>query len=150
MTLTNGIFAPEQSAVSIAGVTDGTSNTISHVEGLCGSTVKYNLPWRQYISGVLGTVPCCLLLNDARTNLPAVMGLAQKCMSLIQSGQSRDEQRPRTPLADRLPGTELDQHHPHAEFHAVPVLRLPMGLQDAGCGSTSVTFTCPAVTTRAA
>jgi prepilin-type N-terminal cleavage/methylation domain-containing protein/prepilin-type processing-associated H-X9-DG protein len=86
-TLTNGIFAPEQSSVSIAAVTDGTSNSISHVEGLCGSTIKYNTPWRQYISGVLGTVPCCLLLNDARTNLPAVMGLAQKCMSLIQAGQ---------------------------------------------------------------
>jgi prepilin-type N-terminal cleavage/methylation domain-containing protein/prepilin-type processing-associated H-X9-DG protein len=84
---TNGIFAPENSSVSIAAVTDGTSNSISHVEGLTGSTVKYNAPWRQYISGVLGSVPCCLLLNDARTNLPAVMTVAQKCMSMIQAGQ---------------------------------------------------------------
>jgi prepilin-type N-terminal cleavage/methylation domain-containing protein/prepilin-type processing-associated H-X9-DG protein len=86
-TQTNGLFAPEQTSVDIAGVTDGTSNTIMHVEGLVGSTNKYNLPWRQYVSGVLGTVPCCLLLYDARTNLPAVMGLAQKCMTMIQSGQ---------------------------------------------------------------
>jgi len=86
-TQTNGIFAPEQTSVDIAAVTDGTSNTIMFVEGLVGSTNKYNLPWRQYISGVLGTVPCCLLLNDARTNLPAVMAVAQKCMSMIQAGQ---------------------------------------------------------------
>ncbi len=84
---TNGIFCPENSSVSIAAVTDGTSNTISHVEGLTGSTNKYNIPWRQYISGVLGNVPSCLLLDDARTNLPAVMAVGQKCMALIQAGQ---------------------------------------------------------------
>ncbi len=84
---TNGIFCPENSSVSIAAVTDGTSNTISHVEGLTGSTNKYTIPWRQYISGVLGNVPNCLLLDDARTNLPAVMAVAQKCMAMIQAGQ---------------------------------------------------------------
>jgi len=87
-TQTNGIFAPEQTSVAIAGVTDGTSQTIMFVEGLAGTYTKYNIPWRQYISGVLGgNVPCCLLLNDARTNLPAVMALAQTCMSKIQAGQ---------------------------------------------------------------
>jgi prepilin-type N-terminal cleavage/methylation domain-containing protein/prepilin-type processing-associated H-X9-DG protein len=85
---TNGIFAPENTSYPISSVTDGTSNTISHVEGLVGCFNNLTIPWRQYISGVLGTVPCCLLLYDARTNLPAVMAVGQKCQQLIQSGQA--------------------------------------------------------------
>ena len=85
---TNGIFAPEKTAIPIANVTDGTSNTIAFVEGLVGCFNTLRTPWRQYISGVLGTVPCCLLLYDARTNLPAVMGVGQKCMQMIQAGQA--------------------------------------------------------------
>jgi prepilin-type N-terminal cleavage/methylation domain-containing protein/prepilin-type processing-associated H-X9-DG protein len=85
---TNGIFAPEQTAYDIASVTDGTSNTISHVEGLVGCFNNLTIPWRQYISGVLGSVPCNLLLYDARTNLPAVMAVGQQCMQMIQSGQA--------------------------------------------------------------
>lgn len=86
-TQTNGIFAPEQTAYSIAGVTDGTSSTISHVEALAGTVNKYNIPWRSYVSGVLGSVPCSLLLSDARANLPAVMQVANQCVQMIQSGQ---------------------------------------------------------------
>jgi prepilin-type N-terminal cleavage/methylation domain-containing protein/prepilin-type processing-associated H-X9-DG protein len=85
-TQTNGIFAPEQTAYSIAAVTDGTSNTICFVEALTGNPTNYTAPWRSYVSGVLGTVPCTLLLNDARQNLPAVMQVAQQCVQLIQSG----------------------------------------------------------------
>jgi prepilin-type N-terminal cleavage/methylation domain-containing protein/prepilin-type processing-associated H-X9-DG protein len=83
---TNGIFAPENNAYSIAAVTDGTSNTIMFIEALTGSTVNYKAPWRAYVSGVLGTVPCTMLLNDARMNLPAVMQVAQQCVQMIQSG----------------------------------------------------------------
>jgi len=86
-TQTNGIFAPENTAYSIAAVTDGTSNTISHVEGLTGSTTNYTEKWRAYVSGVLGTVPCNLLLNDARSNLPAVMQVANQCVQMVQNGQ---------------------------------------------------------------
>ncbi len=82
---TNGIFAPENTAYSIAAVTDGTSNTISHVEALTGSTVNYKAPWRAYVSGVLGNA-CSMLFNDARQNLPAVMQVAQQCVQMIQSG----------------------------------------------------------------
>jgi len=85
---TNGIFAPEQVSYSIASVTDGTSNTISHTEGIVGCFSVLTIPYRQYVSGVLGTVPCCLLLYDARSNLPAVMGVGQKCQQMIQSGQA--------------------------------------------------------------
>jgi len=80
---TNGIFAPENTAYSIAAVTDGTSNTISHVEGLVGSFSKYNAKWRAYVSGTGGN----LILNDARQNLQGVMQLAQQCVQMIQSGQ---------------------------------------------------------------
>ncbi len=83
---TNGIFAPENTSYSIAAVTDGTSNTICHVEALTGSSANYKAPWRSYVSGVLGTVPCSLLLNDARLNLPAVMAVANQCVQMIQSG----------------------------------------------------------------
>jgi prepilin-type N-terminal cleavage/methylation domain-containing protein/prepilin-type processing-associated H-X9-DG protein len=83
---TNGIFAPEQVSYSIASVMDGTSNTISHTEGIVGCFNNKTIPWRQYISGV--GYPCCLIMYDARQNLPGVMGLAQKCISLIQSGQA--------------------------------------------------------------
>lgn len=81
-TQTNGIFAPEQTAVSIAGVTDGTSNTISHVEALTGTISNPSEKWRTYVSGT-GNV---ILLDDARMNLPAVMANAQQCVQLIQSG----------------------------------------------------------------
>jgi prepilin-type N-terminal cleavage/methylation domain-containing protein/prepilin-type processing-associated H-X9-DG protein len=84
---TNGIFAPENVAYPIASVTDGTSNTISHVEGLVGDYTKYNAPWRQYISGVYGNVPNGLIVYDARSNLQPIMAAAQLCMSMIQAGQ---------------------------------------------------------------
>jgi prepilin-type N-terminal cleavage/methylation domain-containing protein/prepilin-type processing-associated H-X9-DG protein len=79
---TNGIFCPENTAYSIAAVTDGTSNTIAFVEGLTGSTNKYNEKWRSYVSGT-GNV---LTLDDARMNLTAVMANAAQCVQLIQSG----------------------------------------------------------------
>ncbi len=85
---TNGVFAPENTSYGIRDITDGTSNTICFVEGLVGCFNNRTLPWRQYISGVLGTVPCSLLLYDARSNLPAVMSVAQQCMTMIQSGQA--------------------------------------------------------------
>jgi prepilin-type N-terminal cleavage/methylation domain-containing protein/prepilin-type processing-associated H-X9-DG protein len=83
---TNGIFAPENSAYDIATVTDGTSNTIAFVEGLVGCFTLKSGNWRQYISGVLGTVPCSLLVYDARSNLPAVMAVGNTCMQQIQAG----------------------------------------------------------------
>ncbi len=85
---TNGVFAPENISYSIAQIPDGTSNTIAFVEGIVGCFNNRTIPWRQYISGVLGSVPCSLLLYDARTNLQAVMAVGQQCMSMIQSGQA--------------------------------------------------------------
>ncbi len=83
---TNGIFAPENSAYSIATVTDGTSNTISHVEGLVGCFTLKSGPWRQYISGINPPNLCSLLVYDARTILPAVMAVGQTCMQQIAAG----------------------------------------------------------------
>ncbi len=74
---TNGIFAPENTAYSIAAVTDGTSNTICHVEALTGTIGNSREPWRTYVSGT-GNV---LLLDDARTNLQAVMANASSASS---------------------------------------------------------------------
>ncbi len=84
---TNGIFAPEQTAYSIATVTDGTSNTIAYVEALTGQFGTSTTKWRTYVSGVLGSVPNTLLLNDARQNLPGVMQVAQQCVQMVQSGK---------------------------------------------------------------
>ena len=70
-TQTNGIFAPEQTSVDIAAVTDGTSNTIMHVEGLVGSSTKYNLPWRQYISRVCSALIPSLLDLERCPDQPA-------------------------------------------------------------------------------
>jgi len=87
-TDTNGIFAPENTVYGIRDVTDGTSNTIAFVEGLVGCFNNRYIPYREYISGVLGTVPCSLLLYDARTNLPAVMAVGQQCQQMINAGQA--------------------------------------------------------------
>ena len=62
------IFAPENTSYPIQSVTDGTSNTISHVEGLVGCFNNLTIPWRQYISGV--SVPsraACSCTTPART-----------------------------------------------------------------------------------
>ena len=128
-TQTNGIFAPEQTAYSIAAVTDGTSNTICHVEGLAGSVNNYKTPWRSYVSGVLGTVPCSLLLNDARMNLPAVMAVANQCVQMINSGNYGTNNDRGLPLADRLAGVKPDYHHHPAELVEFSHRRLPVGLQ---------------------
>ena len=82
---TNGVFAPQQVSYGIRDILDGTSNTISHVEALTGDTGVRNKKWRQYISGVLGSVPGSLLIRDARTNLQAVMNVGNTCVKNIQT-----------------------------------------------------------------
>ena len=123
-TDTNGIFAPEQNAYPIAAVTDGTSNTIAFVEGLVGDFNQLRTPWRQYVSGVPGSGG--IQLYDARQNLPGIMALAQQCMLAIQTNPGSNNDRGyRWQTGSR---DEPDQHHPHAEFAAVPILGLPVGL----------------------
>ncbi len=90
---TNGIFPIENSAYSIATVTDGTSNTIAFVEGLVGDFNVLNTPWRQYVSGVPGSVPNNMLLYDARTSLAAVFQFAQNCVTAVQTTPGSNNDR---------------------------------------------------------
>ena len=91
---TNGIFAPENNAYPIASVEDGTSNTIAFVEGLVGDFNNLRIPWRQYVSGVPGgTPPPADVINDARNNLPAIMQLAQNCVSAIATNPGSNNDR---------------------------------------------------------
>ncbi|MDG3002349.1 DUF1559 domain-containing protein [Paludisphaera mucosa] len=80
---TNGTFAPEQTAYSVADITDGTSNTISHTEALVGDYNNTRTKWRQYVSGVPGSVPGNMIVRDARTIMPQVVQYAQNCMQAI-------------------------------------------------------------------
>jgi prepilin-type N-terminal cleavage/methylation domain-containing protein/prepilin-type processing-associated H-X9-DG protein len=81
---TNGVFAPENTAYSIADITDGTSNTICHVEALVGDYNSLRGKWRQYVSGVPGgTVDGTMFVRDARTIMPKVVQYAQACMQAI-------------------------------------------------------------------
>ncbi|AMV38124.1 DUF1559 domain-containing protein [Planctomyces sp. SH-PL62] len=82
-TNTNGAFAPRQRAYSVADITDGTSNTISHTEALVGDYNNTRRKWRQYVSGVPGSVPGEMLVRDARTIMPQVIQYAQNCMQAI-------------------------------------------------------------------
>jgi prepilin-type N-terminal cleavage/methylation domain-containing protein/prepilin-type processing-associated H-X9-DG protein len=84
-TNTNGAFAPERTAYSVADITDGTSNTISHVESLVGDNNNIRAKWRQYASGVPGSVASNMLVRDARTIMPQVIQRAQECMQTIRT-----------------------------------------------------------------
>ena len=92
----NGLFG-NQSAVNIAGVTDGTSNTIAATEMLVGAggswsesqdTSTFSGPiqnYRWYKSGLSSGT----FLTDARQNLPAVMAMAAQCQAAITSPSRR-------------------------------------------------------------
>jgi prepilin-type N-terminal cleavage/methylation domain-containing protein/prepilin-type processing-associated H-X9-DG protein len=82
-TSTNGVFSPEQVSYGMADLTDGASGTIAFVEALVGDTKQLRRYHRQYISGVLGTVPANLSLFDSRTSLNAVMAVGDQCMKMI-------------------------------------------------------------------
>jgi prepilin-type N-terminal cleavage/methylation domain-containing protein/prepilin-type processing-associated H-X9-DG protein len=92
-TNTNGVFAPEQTSYGVRDIVDGTSNTISHVEALTGDFTNLNQKWRQYISGVLGSVPPALTLYDARTNLNAVLAVGDTCMQQIKANPGANSNR---------------------------------------------------------
>ncbi len=76
---TNGVFAPQATSVNIADVTDGTSNTISHVEALTSGTNPGVPRHRQGVSG-LG-LDTTTNFSDARQNLPLVLQGAQQCQA---------------------------------------------------------------------
>jgi prepilin-type N-terminal cleavage/methylation domain-containing protein/prepilin-type processing-associated H-X9-DG protein len=81
---TNGAFAPARTAYSVADITDGTSNTISHTEALTGDNQRLNARWRRMASGVPGgDVAANMLVRDARTIMPQVIQYAQACMQTI-------------------------------------------------------------------
>jgi len=93
---TNGLFA-NQAAYSIANITDGTSNTIAATEMLVGAggtwsetqdTSSFSGPvqkYRWYKSGLSNPT----LLRDARTNMPAVIAMANQCQAAISSPSFR-------------------------------------------------------------
>jgi len=91
-TRTNGVFAPQNTASSIATITDGTSNTISHVEALTGDYNNLRQRHRQYVAG-LGLNNADNTLFDARTNLPAVMQAAQTCQQTVQTTPGENSNR---------------------------------------------------------
>ena len=92
----NGLFA-NQAAYGIADVTDGTSNTIAATEMLVGAggtwsetqdTSSFGGPvqkYRWYKSGLSGGTS----LADARTNMPAVVAMANQCQAAITSPSFR-------------------------------------------------------------
>ncbi|MGE3821262.1 MAG: DUF1559 domain-containing protein [Isosphaeraceae bacterium] len=91
-TQTNGIFAPRFTSYGISDVTDGTSNTISHVEALTGDYGVLNKPWRRMASGV-GNPGAMTALRDVRTNLAAVNAAAQACVTLIATTPGNNSNR---------------------------------------------------------
>ena len=94
--VSNGLFG-NQSAHSIAEITDGTSNTIAATEMLVGAGGSWSetedvstftgpiQKYRWYKSG-LGNF---LALTDARQNLPGVMAMAAQCQAAITSPSRR-------------------------------------------------------------
>jgi len=92
-TDTNGVFAPRFRAYGIADITDGSSNTISHVEGLTGDFGNLGKKWRVMASGILGSLPANLTFRDARQNLPAVMAVGQQCNTTMKSSPGGNSNR---------------------------------------------------------
>ncbi len=74
-------------------MSDGTSNTIAFVEGLVGCFNQLTIPWRQYVSGIPGSVPCNMLVYDARTILAQVMTYGQNCVSAIMTNPGSNNDR---------------------------------------------------------
>jgi prepilin-type N-terminal cleavage/methylation domain-containing protein/prepilin-type processing-associated H-X9-DG protein len=81
---TNGVFTPQATPVSIAELSDGTSNTISHVEALTSMPTQPNARFRGGVAG-LGLNSDTTVLFDARTNLPAIIQAAQTCQQSFVS-----------------------------------------------------------------
>ncbi|MDR3621984.1 MAG: DUF1559 domain-containing protein [Paludisphaera borealis] len=77
-TTTNGVFTPQAKEVKISDLTDGTSNTISHVEALTTTSTQPKARFRGGVSG-LGLTSDTTVLPDARMNLPAIIQAAQTC-----------------------------------------------------------------------
>ena len=77
-----GIFNTMGPAVTVASVTDGTSNTISHVEALRGNTTSA-LKGRRGVAGV--SAPATANVQNARASLAVVMQAAQSCQTSFQA-----------------------------------------------------------------
>jgi prepilin-type N-terminal cleavage/methylation domain-containing protein/prepilin-type processing-associated H-X9-DG protein len=74
-----GIFNTQGPSNSLADITDGSSNTISHVESLVGDpnrrTMKHRGGWGS------GAIANSINLYDARENLPRILQAAQTCQT---------------------------------------------------------------------
>ena len=88
---TNGMFAPRFRVVTMADVTDGTSNTIAFVEALTGDFNRFDNPKRNMASGV--GVPNNFMQFDVRTQPAALLQGIQQCTAAIAKSPGGNSNR---------------------------------------------------------
>jgi len=74
-----GVFNTQGAGTSLADLTDGSSNTVSHAEALVGDPDRRNMKFRGGYAG--GGLDATSNFFDARQNLPLVMTGAQTCQT---------------------------------------------------------------------
>jgi len=79
---TNGIFCPENRAVTIAACEDGTSSTIAYVEALTGDYNNLQAKNRRMVSG-LGLDSTFTPYYDMRQNMTGMNNAIQACITAI-------------------------------------------------------------------
>lgn len=90
-TQTNGVFAPRFTAYGVQDITDGTSNTISHVEALTGDFRRLSQNYRMMASGI--GQPSGWSMFDARSNLPLVLQQATQCLQTMRTTPGTNSNR---------------------------------------------------------